>query len=350
MFGYPHHASPDDRLLEQVKAAIPLREMIGALELRQRGRALQCPNHDAHKHGDRRLSAFISSTGRSWTCYGCGAGGTVVDLLMAARGYSTQEAVLALADYAGLPLLSRNRPVFRPAPRAPGTPAARPADPPPAPAGPPTAAFLERCQRLLEDSEAQRYLATRGIPPEIARQTGLGFAPRGTWPNARGARQPRLVAPLSSPDGILLTLYGRSTVSCDKGLRHDFLPGAKGLFYPEAASSDGVVLVEGVFDALACLAGGLPASALCGLSIREGWWKALAARTLVLALDADQAAQQRWEALATAAVSAGKRVLVVRSEHLRPHKDLNEYWVQTRTLPAALCRAVKKTASRRSHP
>lgn len=346
----PHHAWPDDHLLTQVKAAIPLREMISALELRQRGRALQCPNHDAHKHADRRLSAYISSTGLSWTCYGCGAGGTVIDLLMAARGYSTHEAVLALADYAGLSAPSRDRPMFRPASHAPAPSAARPADPPPTAAGPQTAAFLQRCQRLLENSDdAQRYLATRGIPPDLARQTGLGFAPRGVWPNARGARQPRIVAPLSSPDGTLLTLYGRSTVPCDKGLRHDFLPGAKGLFHPEATGSDGVVLVEGVFDALACLAGRLPASALCGLTTRESWWQALTARTLVLALDADQAAQQRWETLATAAARAGKRVLVVRSEHLHPHKDLNEYWVQTNTMPAALCRTVKKAAaSRRS--
>jgi DNA primase len=133
-------------------------------------------------------------------------------------------------------------------------------------------------------------------------------------------------------------------VPCDKGLRHDFLPGSKGLFHPEATGSDGVVLVEGVFDALACLAGQLPASALCGLTTRESWWKTLAARTLILALDADQAAQQRRETLATAAVRAGKRVLIVRSEYLLPHKDLNEYWVQTQTMPAALRRAVKKAA------
>lgn len=39
------------------------------------------------------------------------------------------------------------------------------------------------------------------------------------------------------------------------------LHGAKGIFNAAALKEEGVVLVEGVFDALACLAGGLPAAA-----------------------------------------------------------------------------------------
>jgi hypothetical protein len=66
---------------------------------------------------------------------------------------------------------------------------------------------------------------------------------------------------------------------CTKGLRHDFLPGSRGLFHAPALKQDGVILVEGVFDALAGLAGGRPATAMVGLTMREEWWTASPARS-----------------------------------------------------------------------
>jgi len=331
-------------LFERVKEAVPLAEMIEYLQLRRRGRSIRCPNHQAHKHGDRNPSAYISESGWSWHCYGCQVGGTVLDLVMAAQGLSRTDAAVALAEYAGLPLspaergLSHGGPV--PLPQAPVRRHPTP-DPPPPPAGPSVHAFLAAAQeRLPTSDQATAYLAKRGVPLAIAKAAGLGFAPRGTWPNARGRRQPRIVAPLTSPDGTLLTLYGRSTVLCEKSLRHDFLPGAKGIFNAPALAQDRVILVEGVFDALACLAGGLPAAAICGLAIREAWWNAIPATTLILALDADEAGQRDGAELANTAVQTGKRILIMKPEHLVPHKDLSEYWTRTSTLPAALHRAV----------
>lgn len=332
-------------LIERVKHAVPLTEMITYLHLRRRGRAIQCPNSQAHKHGDRTMSAYIAASGWSWRCYGCQTGGTVLDLVMIAQGLSTMDAALALADYAGIPVSPAEhmllRGLFSTPPPVPTRRETAP-DPPPAQASAATHAFLATAQAQLTTSDqAQAYLLKRGIPLAIAQVAQLGFAPRGAWPNHRGAMQPRIVAPLTTPDGTLLTLYGRSTVLCEKPLRHDFLPGAKGIFNAAALKEEGVVLVEGVFDALACLAGGLPAAALCGLATREAWWAALPAKTLILALDADEAAQQRWESLATAAAQAGKRVLTLKAAHLHPHKDVSEMWANTGALPAALHRAVK---------
>ncbi len=45
------------------------------------------------------------------------------------------------------------------------------------------------------------------------------------------------------------------------------------------------MLVEGVFDALAGLAGGRPTAAMVGLTMREEWWSAIPARSLILAVD-----------------------------------------------------------------
>ncbi len=331
-------------LIERVKHAVPLMEMITYLQLRRRGRAIQCPNSQAHKHGDRTMSAYIATSGWSWRCYGCQTGGTVLDLVMIAQGLSTMDAALALADYAGIPVSPADRLLLSGSSSTPPpVPTRRDTapDPPPAPASAATHAFLATAQtQLTTNDQAQAYLLKRGIPLTIAQSAQLGFAPRGIWPNHRGARQPRIVAPLTTPDGTLLTLYGRSTVLCEKPLRHDFLPGSKGIFNATDLKKEGVVLVEGVFDALACLAGGLPAAALCGLVTRNAWWTTFPAKTIVLALDADEAAQRRWEALATAAAQAGKCVLTLRAAHLHPHKDLSEMWANTGALPTALYRVV----------
>ncbi len=176
----------------------------------------------------------------------------------------------------------------------------------------------------------------RGIPLEVARAAGLGFASRGAWPHRRGKGQPRIVAPLAAPDGTFLTLYGRATVLCDKRLRHDILPGAGGLFHVRSLSADGVILCEGVFDALACLATGRPATGICGLSLRDACWSQIPARRLNLAPDSDRAGQHRRQALEDFAAKAGKQVSTLKPAHLEGYKDLNAYWVARQSLPVPL--------------
>ena len=127
-------------------------------------------------------------------------------------------------------------------------------------------------------------------------------------------------------------------VPCDKNLRHDFLPGSRGIFYTPALTEDGLLLVEGVFNALAGLAGGRPCTAMVGLTMREEWWSAIPARSLILAVDNDAAGRQRWAALAQGATRAGKSVYVLKAVALEGFKDLNEYWVAKRHLPPSLQR------------
>jgi DNA primase len=284
------------------------------------------------------MSAWISPKGKSWHCHGCGAGGTVLDLMSIVRGYTIHEAALSLADYAGIPVSPAETAYFTTA-RIPGSPPSPPPvpDAPPAPASTEVDRSLQESQaRLASSDHAITYLTRRGISLSIARAAGIGFAPRRSWPNTRGAGQPRIVAPLTTPDGTLLTLYGRSTVRCEKPLRHDFLPGAKGVFHASSLAHDHVVMIEGVFDALACLAGGLQATALCGVSIRDAWWRAITATHLTIAMDADeagQAAQHRLEDLARTGFAAGKRITLLKPSALKGHKDLSEYWVHERSLP-----------------
>ncbi len=199
---------------------------------------------------------------------------------------------------------------------------------------------------LLTSARAHAYLRKRGIPLDVARATGLGFAPRSTWPHRRGKSQPRIVAPLTAPDGTLLSLHGRATVLCDKRLRHDILPGAGGLFHVRSLSEDSVILCEGIFDTLACLAAGRPAIGMCGLSLREAWWAQIPAPRIILALDSDRAGQHRRRALEISATKAGKQVSILEPDHLEGYKDLNQYWVARQSLPIPLRAPLPQSPSR----
>lgn len=314
---------------ERLKATVPLGEIISSLGLSRRGRSLQCPNGAAHQHGDTTRSAEISPKGLTWHCHACGTGGSVIDLFAVAHGITLVEAGRALEASYGLghsgdPLRLQPRQIVASAPSL------RPADPE-------VHTALKEFQHALTWSDhARQYLEGRGIPLAVAVKAGLGFARRGVWPNERGSGQPRIVAPVTTPDGTLLTLYGRSTMPCPKQLRHDFLPGDKGIFNAKALKDETVVLTEGVFDALSIMAAGKPAAALCGLSIREAWWREIAAQTIILAMDADDAGQQRGQALAEQAGKAGKEVVTLQTAELEGHKDLNEYWAAKKNLPAEL--------------
>jgi len=325
----------------ELVSLVPLAEMIDFLSLKRRGRSFQCPNSTAHKHGDQTPSAYIHSTGASWSCYSCNIGGTIVNLVAAARTISKDSARLALYDYADIASSATEgrfpaaRQVFRHSP----FPSPPPPPPPPPPADPSVHHYLHITQAALQESlalPAHTYLAGRGIPLTLAIKTGIGFAPPGEWPNLRGSGQPRLIAPLTTPDGILLNLYGRSTIDCHKSLRHDFLEGPKGLFNAITLTAPTVVLTEAVFDALTVLAAGYPAAALCGLSLRDEWWPLITSQRIIIAFDADHAGQARTAALLERTATHHEQLFPLPPNTLSPHKDLNEYWIRNRALPPAL--------------
>lgn len=323
---------------DTVKAHVSLREIIDFLELARKGRSFRCPNNRTHKHGDRNRSAYIAESGDSWRCYGCQAFGSVIDVYRYVYDVTKEDARDALAEYAGLiPAYGAAiRPALLKPPQGAQRTSLNPEAPLPAVASD-VQAFLQQAQAsLLTSHPATAYLERRRIPLSVARAAGLGYAPRGTWPHARGAGQPRVIAPLTTPDGTLINLYGRSTVPCEKRLRHDFLPGPKGFFHARALAEDGVILVEGVFDALSCLAGFRPSAAIMGLSFRDGWWLEMPAQVILLAPDADEAGQRRREDLQRLGAQAGKTVFTLRPDCLGGHKDLNEFWVKSHLLPNAL--------------
>ena len=85
--------------LDAVKSRLNIRVVLEYLGWRIRFRTrADC----ALCQGRHRRRATVSFNHRNWHCHRCGAGGSVIDLLMAAHGISFHHAVLRLAQMAGI--------------------------------------------------------------------------------------------------------------------------------------------------------------------------------------------------------------------------------------------------------
>lgn len=193
-------------------------------------------------------------------------------------------------------------------------------------------------QDLLEvDSLAARYLESRGIPLEIAKDYGLGYCPPGDTSFARW-KYGRITAPHTLPDGRIVNLYGRAIGEEDKfnghaleafkREKHRHLPGAKGIFNARALDSDILYITEGVFDALSLLSCGYPAIAIFGLDGLSGLWQYIKAHTLVLCLDNDKSGQEATKLLAMQATLKGKWVEFMTESQYKGCKDINELLIK----------------------
>ena len=305
--------------LPALKAAHPLGDVVEAsgVALRGRGRVRQgvCPFHD-----EVEGSFTVYADSERYYCFGCGAGGDVLDYLQRREGLSLPAAVERLA---GAPALTR-------------TPARAPAAPPRPAAGPPVrdpaalgAAMRHYAGALRTNGAAQAYLRARGIGSAAAR-LGLGYAPGRSLERAlasagfsparlraaglltEGGRE-RFAGMVVVPEvarGQVTWLAGRA-VAPGAAPRFQALPGPKpvlGLGRLGDAPPWAVV-AEGLFDFLALAALGLPAVAALGTQGLERVAAALrGCPRVLLAFDADPAGHA---AAARLAALLGPRASVV---------------------------------------
>ncbi len=293
--------------LPALKAAHPLGDVVEAsgVALRAGGRVRQgvCPFHD-----EAEGSFTVYADSQRYYCFGCGAGGDVLDYLQRREGLSLPTAVERLAG----------------APAAAGTPAGPPATPfrPSAGTGQPRrdpaalrAAARHYAGALRRSGAAQDYLRSRGIDPDAAGRLGLGYAPgsgrghclpealaaagfsrgrlRGAGLLLAGGRE-RFAGMVVVPEiahGRVTWLAGRA-VAPGAAPRFQALPGPKpvlglGRLGP---TPPWAVVAEGLFDWLALAALGLPA--VCALGTQGLGRVAAALRgcpRVVLAFDGDAA-------------------------------------------------------------
>jgi DNA primase len=173
-----------------------------------------CPLH----HGTR-VSSFALTPGRGFFCFACGEGGSIEEFVARMRGEDPLDVV---------------RPTARKRAEQ---------------AGPVTP--------LTPLDPTHPYFLGRGIHEATAQHFGIGYF-RGRPPLGG-----RIIAPLHDPNGTLVGHIGRA-VDDTVEPRYCFQRGVHrrellfNLHRVKAAGADSVILVEGIFDALAVFQVGFP--------------------------------------------------------------------------------------------
>ena len=296
--------------IAELKARNPLGEAVEAagVALRGKGRVRQgvCPFHN-----EEEGSFTVYSDSEKFWCFGCGAGGDVLDFVQRAEGLTLPEAIRRL-DGGSPPLTT---PAARPATtRQPTVPAVSHRDPVLL-----TAAVRFYAMQLLRSPVAREYLASRGIGVDAALRLGLGYATgcglreylqavgydngrlRDSGLFLEGGRE-RFAGTITVPDvvsGRVRWLTGRA-VQHDIRPRFQAVPGPKPVLGLAALgpAPPWVVVAEGVFDYLTLAAWGYPACAALGT---QGMDKVAAALRgcprVFLAFDNDNAGHEAAQGL-----------------------------------------------------
>lgn len=159
--------------LERLKNEVSVQRLVEAsgVELRRAGKDWmgRCPLHE-----DQTASLVVTPGKNLWHCFGCGAAGGPIDWVMKRRGVSFRHAVELLREGV-VPLAAEGAVLHNPRLRALPAPVALDAD---------DQALLNQTvayyhERLLATSEAQTYLAGRGLDhPELIGHFKLGLADR----------------------------------------------------------------------------------------------------------------------------------------------------------------------------
>ena len=302
-----------------LKSRHPLGDTVEAsgVRLRGRGRVRQsvCPFHE---EGEGSFTVYEDSQ-RFW-CFGCGAGGDVLDFIQRSENLSLPEAIARLDGSPGLAPRAASRPART---RRPASAALPPRDPALL-----TAAGRFYAGMLRRSPEAREYLASRGVGPVAAARLGLGYSPgyglrqaleslgfsekrigdSGLFTERAAERFAGMVVvpdPISSmgpgTGGLVRWLVGRA-VDPDVKPRFQALPGPRpvlglGRLGP---APPWVIVAEGVFDWLALTAWGLPACASLGTQGVERIASALRGCPRVfLAFDNDEAGREATEQLSS---------------------------------------------------
>lgn len=216
---------------------------------------------------------------------------------------------------------------------------------------------MKATQRILASSGKQMepgraYLAVRGIRLETALALGVGFAPSFRFSIGNDVvTRPALLFPLYRPYLGFVNFYARSlpsllTETTGASVRaatvpgerlHKVATGSKGIFNlavlaQPSQSQQPLVLVEGVFDALAAIEAGYPAgrvAALIGTSLLNPLWYKDAGEVL-LAFDHDEAGQlAQAKAYQQLSELGGVRCTTVPLGAWGNHKDFAAYWQAT---------------------
>lgn len=303
---------------DSIRRDHPIADVVVAsgLQLRRIGARLTgvCPFH-----GDTRPSLVIYPATQSYYCFGCGAGGDVIDFVARLNKVGFKEAVALLCGSASH---TKKVPAIRCISEATTI---EPHDA----VSVVDAAVDFYHQALWRTPKALAYLASRAVPMTVVQGCRVGFGVSGlTGHLVRGGADLDVARSLGLLKGNRECFAGRIIVPNSVGGRATWLTGRrfdereprylnlraeKPILGLSRISGDAVVLVEGPFDWLTAVGWGFDTAALLGTRFTERVLSQLDPFTQVyLALDNDEAGQ---DAMRNLTAVLGHRAIPV---HLPP--------------------------------
>lgn len=163
----PRSNKPEElpkHFIDSVVSASDIERVVGGVvELKRSGHNLfgLCPFH-----GEKSPSFSVSPQKQIYHCFGCGANGDAISFLREHAALSFREAVVELAEMAGIPLPS-SAPGAAPAPDLSAMVATNEL----------AAKFFRHCLKHTE--KAKEYVRGRRITPDAAKKFVIGYSPDG---------------------------------------------------------------------------------------------------------------------------------------------------------------------------
>lgn len=286
-----------------IRHAYPVASVAGGIGVKLRPIAGElrgcCPFHP-----DKSPSFYVFGKGERWHCFGCGAGGDVLDMVQRAYSVTMRQAAERLCG-GDLPLIE-----------APKVDARAERDNA-------YALSIYRDSAPIEGTPAEAYLRGRGITLPIP--AALRFArlkpPKDSGAEAANGpkRLPAMVALVTGPDGApagiqrtYLTEEGRKAASTGGKVKYSlgFLRGGAIRLGP--VEPTGLALCEGVEDALSLIEMGAPSAwAAAGTSMLDTMVLPDLVRSVVIGGDADAPGRAAAERAARSIVSSGREVRII---------------------------------------
>jgi DNA primase len=277
----------DFRVVKQTVSLESVLRLYQVPGLRRRRDQLEgrCPIH----RGEREDSFRANLSKNAFHCFGCQAGGNVLDFVAAMEQCSVREAALRLQQCFHIPAPAGSRWPYSTRAGSWKGELVRKKE-----TCNPTLGFM-----LTGVDHAHRYLVQRGIEGGTASQFGVGYYA------GPGLLSGRIVIPIQNRNGTIVAYAGRAL----KGelpkyrLPAGFRKGLE-LFNVHRAMATGsktVIVVEGYFDCMQVYQAGLPfVVALMGASVSVQQERTLLQRfeRVVLMLDGDQVGRAASEAIA----------------------------------------------------
>ena len=320
----------DDLFKNALKDRVDLPALIerSGVQLRRQGANYfgKCPFH-----ADASPSFTVPVNKAFFHCFGCGKTGDAIDFVQRHQGVSFIAAVEQLAAEVGMTLPDRKpapRPIlkatakFRPvAPAKDGHQLLDDHD----------LMALDRWRKALPGSAGEQYLQSRRIPLDVAQAAGVGFLPAGERMGLDATGKPtgfgpRVVVAHQLPDGTLVNLYGRSINPAADKFKHCHLSRPRGLFYNCDLLAPGPLwIVEGMFDALALMAAGVPkVVAIFGVAGFD--WRWIGRQEIIVAIDHDETGQKQAALMMAEAAYRGLKARRLPAQAFGGHKDAAAAW------------------------